>query len=182
MKRLIFYFLVSALTAGLVTGCSENGPKQKIPAVTTLDPALTPDTDIKVRSYQTLLKQDPGNLQALIGLGNAYMDSGLYPQAVTYYQKALQIQPQNVNVRVDMGTCYRRVGNPQKAIEEYKKALTYEPDHFNALTNMGVVLAYDLNDVKSALEAWEKATSLHPNHPQAGPFRQEIAKIKSQKH
>ena len=58
-------------------------------------------------------------------------------------------------------------GKPKEAIEEYRKALKLDPNHINANRNTGVVLAYDLNDKKGAVKAFEKYLELAPTAPDA---------------
>ena len=136
------------------------------------------DSSKQETRYREVLAQDPGNVNALIGLGNLYMDTGRYQDAVEAYGKALEITPENVNVRVDMGTCYRRIGDPGRAAEEYRKALTYEPNHPNGQANLGIVLAYDLQEFKQALEVWERYLQVAPGHRMADQVRQEVARLK----
>ena len=179
MKPLLLSLLTWALAFGLLAGCNENRSDQRPPARTTQAPLPLTNTDTKIRTYQDVLKNDPGNLQALIGIGNIYMDSKQYPQAISHYEKALKIQPENVDVRVDMGTCYRNIDLPGKAVAEYKMGLTYQPNHANALANLGVVLAYDMKDPNGAVETWEKFLKVAPTHQMADHIRQEISRIKS---
>ncbi len=168
----------SVLFVLAVTGCGNSstpsapGP----PAQGTGSPMV--DLTKQEARYREVVAQDPQNVNAWVGLGNMYMDSGRYAEAVEAYGKALEIVPENVNVRVDMGTCYRRVGQPQRAVEEYRKGLSYEPNHANGLANLGIVLAYDLQDYKGALEVWEKLLKVAPGHRMSEQIRQDVARLK----
>jgi len=142
-------------------------------------PAL--DVESKISMYQDVLRQDPKNVNALVGLGNLLMDSGRYPEAIDAYAKALEIEPSDVNVRTDMGTCYRRIGRPQKAVEAYRKSLSYQPEHSQTLINLGVVLLNDLDRPDEALEVWEKFLKADPAHRMAEQIRQEVARLKAAK-
>jgi tetratricopeptide (TPR) repeat protein len=142
----------------------------------------------KVLSYneeakvlQSVLKDDPENLAALIKLGNLSMDMKRFPEAIDAYSKALEIDPANVDVRVDMGTCYRNSGRPDVALEEYGKALAYNPKHANAHLNTGVVFLYDFGKKDEAIAAFEKFLEAAPNAPNAAAIRQEIERIKTMK-
>ena len=162
-------------------GCSDSSvPSAPAPApVPGQPPAPSLDTARQEKMFQEVLKQDPSNLNALIGLGNLMMDVARYPEAIDAYGKALVIQPENVNVRTDMGTCYRRTGQSEKALEEYRKSLTYQPEHAQTLVNMGVVLANDMGDFDGALEAWEKFLKVAPGHRMAEGIRQEVARLRA---
>jgi tetratricopeptide (TPR) repeat protein len=136
-------------------------------------------TPEEINRLQQLADQAPRNPQAWTLLGDALMDSNRFAEAVDAYQKSLALDPKNVNARVDMGTCLKNSGRPQQAIEEYKKAIKIEPGHLNAHRNMGVVLAFDLNDRKGAVKAFEKYLELAPNAPDAGEIRQLIQNLKA---
>ncbi|MGD1075144.1 MAG: tetratricopeptide repeat protein [Thermodesulfovibrionales bacterium] len=134
-----------------------------------------------VSNLQEVLKRDPKNVGAWIELGNIFMDSDRFSEAVDSYQKALDLDPKNVNVRVDMGTCYRNIGKPNKAVEEYKKALQINPDHLNAHKNLGIVLAFDLKERAEAIKELEKYLELAPNAPDAEKAKQIVQQIRSAK-
>ena len=59
--------------------------------------------DSKIKSLESIVEKDPKNLSALVELGNIYMDTGKFMQAVEMYGKSLEINPNDQNVRVDMG-------------------------------------------------------------------------------
>ena len=134
-----------------------------------------------LRIIQEVTKNDPGNVNAWIKLGNTLMDSARYSEAVDAYQKALDIDPKNVDVRVDMGTCYRNSGKPDVAIKEFKKAIEINPKHINAHKNLAVVLAYDFRNKEEAIREFEKTLQLAPNDPDAEQLKQEIQRLKSAK-
>lgn len=172
MKKLFLLLIVCVICSA---GCKqkESGPIGEAPR------AIGLENEIKF--LKDILKEDPKNLDALIKLGNAYMDSKRFKEAIDAYSRALEIDPKNVNVRVDMGTCYRYAGMPNKAVEEYKKALSIDPKHIYANKNLGVVLAFDLGDREGAIKAFETYLSLAPGAPDAKEVKAEIERLKSYK-
>ncbi len=120
-----------------------------------------------VEEYRRVLEEDPNNLAAIIGLGNAYLESGAWREAIEQYQQALRIDPQNADVHTDMGTAFRNIGMIDRALAEYRQALAHEPGHLNARYNMGIVYAYDLHNYSVAIHVWEELLRISPNHPQA---------------
>lgn len=171
MKKIIFIALLILATAGCQQK-EEPKPQYQFPT----GPIQAQD-DVKL--LKEAVKQDPGNVNARIKLGNIMMDTSRFNEAIDAYQKALDIDPKNVDVRVDMGTCYRRLGRSDKAVEEYRKALKINPNHLYGHLNLGVVLAYDLNDSANAIKEFEKYLELAPNAPNAGQIRQEIQRLKA---
>ena len=176
VKHLLGIGLVLFVLA--VTGCGNSStPSAPAPPVQGTGGPMVDLTKQETR-YREVLAQDPQNVNAWIGLGNMYMDSGRFAEAVEAYGKALETTPENVNVRIDMGTCYRRVGQPARAVEEYRKGLSYEPNHANGLANLGIVLAYDLQDYRAALEVWEKYLKVAPGHRMSEQIRQDVVRLK----
>lgn len=171
VKKIIVFLLVLTVVAACQR---KEEPKPQSQA-----PAGMLYTQNELKLLQDTVKKDPGNLNAWISLGNFFMDTSLFNEAVDAYQKALAIDPRNVDVRVDMGTCYRNSGKPEIAISEYRKALKINPNHLNAHRNLGVVFAYNLKDNAQAIKEFEKYVQLAPNAPDADQIRKEIQRLKS---
>lgn len=121
----------------------------------------------RIASIQRMLETDPGNLEALIQLGNDYFDIGNYEKAVENYRKALSINPRNPDVITDMAVAYRKIGNSQEAVNGFRQALTIDPDHAIALFNLGLVLRDDLKDETGAIDVWERFLQKAGNSPHA---------------
>lgn len=144
--------------------------------------AVSPLTaENKTNLLRDIVKGDPKNLDAWIKLGNAYMDSNKFADAVEAYGKALELDPKNVDVRVDMGTCLRNMGRPDRAVEEYRKAIAMSPQHLNARRNLGVVLAFDLGDKAGAIKEFETYLSLSPAASDRENIRKTIEELKAGK-
>ena len=170
MKKFFLAFFMLALALGCQNKSAD------VP-VTQGGPATMSDADSEITGLKGILQKDPKNADALIKLGNIYMDSGRFAEAIDSYGKALAIDPKNLDVRVDMGTCYRRLGRPQDAVKEYRKAIEINPRHLNAHLNLGVVLEYDLKDNKGSLAEFSKYLEIAPDAPNAAAIREEIAKL-----
>jgi Tfp pilus assembly protein PilF len=173
MRKYVVFFLL--LVAFVGAGCQQK--KQSEAPV----PQGGLESQQEISMLQDIVRKDPKNLKAWIGLGNDLMDSSRFDEAISAYQKALEMDPKNVDVRVDMGTCYRRIGKPDVAVKEYREALKINPRHPLAWRNLGVVLEYDLKDNKQAIEAYEKYLAAAPSAKEAENVRQEIAKLKAEK-
>ncbi|MDQ7783937.1 MAG: tetratricopeptide repeat protein [Desulfomonilaceae bacterium] len=109
----------------------------------------------RIAGVKKMLADDPGNLTALVQLGNDYFDIGNFEDAITAYSDALKIDPKNADVITDMGIAYRRLRKPQEAVDSFRRALEANPNHTTALFNLGIVLRDDIKDYDGALKAWE---------------------------
>ncbi|MGW8178724.1 MAG: tetratricopeptide repeat protein [bacterium] len=172
MNSLRMHTVVYALViAVLAVSCSDDSKSSYPPAGPSGGggsselSALQADRDVKL--LREIVAREPENVDAWIKLGNIFMDTGKFQEAVDAYGAALAIDPKNVNVRVDMGTCYRSLGDPVRAVEEYRKAIAVKPDHVYAYKNLGVVLAFDLQRNAEAIKAFREYLKLAPNAPDA---------------
>lgn len=178
---------VAVLLLALPVACDKHEDRKPWPAsrapqgANKPEDARTPYYPGLIEEYRTVLAEDPDNLVALIGSGNAYYDSGEWKMAIAMYERALAIDPRNADVRTDMGTAYRNLGMVERALAEYRLALQHEPGHLNARFNMGIVYANDKKDYTAAIQVWEEILKMAPNYPQAVQIRSMIAALKAKK-
>lgn len=170
MKKFVLLFVILAAVA-----CQQ----REEPRSGGQFPAGSIRSQEEVRLLQDIVRQDPGNVNAWIQLGNLLMDTSRFGEAVDAYQKALAIDPKNVDVRVDIGTCYRNSGKPELAAQEYRKALELNPNHLNGRKNLAIVLAYDLRDSQQAIKEFEMYLKTAPNAPDAENVKREIERLKT---
>ena len=174
------------LVLTIAGGCREQEKKIAVPGHHAAGPiagekSTTPYFYGLIEEYKSVLADDPHNLAAIIALGNAYFDAGLWKQAIMHYEQALQLDPANADVITDMGTCYRNMGASGRAIAEYERALKIEPVHQNALFNLGIVYGFDRKDYATAIGYWEKLLHVAPKHPRADYLQATIAQFKKAK-
>jgi tetratricopeptide (TPR) repeat protein len=179
MKRNGF-LLRSALPMALAAALSLSGCKQKQPPPPAGEGgAIRLNATADIENYKEILRKDPNNLQALIGIGNLYFDTNRDLLAIENYRKALAMDPTNTNVRTDMAICYRRSGNPGQAVEELKRAISTTPRHAQARYNLGVILIQDMHDIEGGIKAWEALLENVPDYPYRDNLKGEIARMRS---
>jgi len=176
---------VAGVVVGVVAAVLHEGENPMAPLPVQQAPSSSPGSSQfgeikkKVDLLQSILKNDPENLNAWIDLGNAYFDTDQFDAAIEAYSKALEIDPKKADVRTDMGIMYRRKGDFDRAIQEFRKAAEDDPGHLNSRYNLGVVLLHDKGDIPGAIEAWEKYLKLEPNGRRAENIRNQITKMKA---
>ena len=179
MKRsgiLIRFALLSAFAAVLAfSGCKQKQP----PAPAGEGAPIRLNAVAEIENYKEILRKDPNNLQALIGVGNLYFDMNQDLLAIENYRKALALDSTNSNVRTDMAICYRRSGNPVQAVEELKKAISTTPRHAQSRYNLGVILIHDIHDVEGGIKAWEALLENVPDYPYRDNLKAEVARMRS---
>jgi tetratricopeptide (TPR) repeat protein len=170
------FALLLALAAVLsVSGCKKKQP----PAPAVEGEPIRLNAVAEIENYKEILRKDPNNLQALIGIGNLYFDTKMDLLAIENYRKALAMDPTNANVRTDMAVCYRRSGNPGQAVEELKRAISTTPRHPQSRYNLGVILIQDMHDVEGGIRAWEGLLENVPDYPYRDNLKAEVARMRS---
>jgi tetratricopeptide (TPR) repeat protein len=140
---------------------------------------LANPTDLAAReaAFETALRVNPNDVDALTQLGSLYYDSGRFREAVDRYGQALQLRPRDVNVRTDRGTSYWNLGQADAAIAEFLKSLEVNPSHAQTLYNLGVVYLNGKNDRTGARTTWERLLQAHPEYPQRAKLEGQIAAL-----
>lgn len=116
----------------------------------------------EINELENIVKNNPGNHDALLRLGHLLNDNGFYQRAIPKYEEYLKVHPNNVDVIVDMGVCYFELKQYDKASETIKDALKIDPKHQIAHFNLGIV-SFAKNDSEAAKEWWRKANEINPN-------------------
>jgi len=164
-----------ATTASAAPGSASAATQDPAPQ----DPAqMTAMLDKATAPLLAAIKNNPNDLESVVGLGNVYYDAQQYPQAIHYYEQALQLQPENADVTTDLGTAYWYTGDADKAIAQFKQSLKIRPNHAGTLFNLGIVEWQGKMDPSAAVTAWEQLLKTNPDYPQKQQIEGFIAKAK----
>lgn len=123
---------------------------------------LTTEQAQRMLQLEMEVRNNPDNVQAWVNLGHLYFDSDQFLKAISAYDKYLAKNPADADVLTDQGVMFRRSKQPQKAIAAFDKAIEANPQHETARFNKGIVLLYDLNDQKGAVDAWQALVGINP--------------------
>jgi cytochrome c-type biogenesis protein CcmH/NrfG len=85
---------------------------------------------------------------------------------INQLKRMIQDDPQNVAAFVRLGNLHYDVQMWDQAVGYYQKALELQPDDPNVMTDMGVCFR-GLGQFEKALELFEKASGLNPDHHQS---------------
>jgi len=138
-----------------------------------------PNAEMQARiiRMEGIVKAEPKNHDAWVGLGNDYFDSHQPQKAVDAYAKALALKPEDPDILTDQGVMYRQLNQFDKAIANFQKAGKINPSHVPSIFNLGIVYAGDLHQPDEAAKAWNKVLVLAPNSEQATQARQLLAQL-----
>ena len=151
------------ITVGMTFQPEESALRQHDPAT----PLLSEQQLTHIRHLEDAVQKNPGDVPALIALGNTYYDIENNSEAIRYYAAALAQDPDNVDVRVDMAVCYFRQQNLERATAEIERAIAINPTHPMAHFNIGVI-ANAAGKHEDAAGYWTKFLELAPDSPHAG--------------
>jgi Flp pilus assembly protein TadD, contains TPR repeats len=180
MKRETVIFTICGFLLGLTIGGLVIGPKiaqSKLagaPAVST-DSAPAPATPAAGGSPMAAIQQqlatlkeaiakDPKNADALVQLGDMYMDAAKFPQAIDYLERAVNVRD-DANVRTDLGICYKQAGQPGSALAEFERAASLAPDQWQPLFNEAIVLN-EMHRTDEARIVAAKLQAMRPDDPE----------------
>lgn len=193
MKRDTLVFTICGFVLGLVIGTFLIGPHLATTSIgpsggvaNAAEPAVAPAAASaaapsmeqmnavreQLAKLKELVARDPKNVEALVQLGNMYMDAAKFPQAADYFERALAVR-EDPTVRTDLGICYKQNGALDKAVAAFERAASEAPDQWQALYNEAIVYG-DQQRWSDARAVAAKLSAMRPNDPQVVQLVQAI--------
>lgn len=103
--------------------------------------------------------KDPARLSsenALLGLGQLWLENGLFNKASTLFSQALNVNPYNIRSWNSYGLSLIKLSDFQGAITAFEKAAMLNEHEFDSLSNLGL-LQSTLGRHSEAVDTFEKA-------------------------
>ncbi|HEV7427860.1 MAG TPA: tetratricopeptide repeat protein [Thermoanaerobaculia bacterium] len=179
MKRDTLIFTVCGFLLGITLGSFVIGPKiaqSKLAgapvAESTPETAPPPATASgspmagvmqQLAALKAAVAKNPNDADALVQLGDMYMQAAKFPQAAEYLQRALAVRD-DAAVRMDLGICYKQSNQPEKALAEFQRSSAMAPDQWQPLFNEAIVLL-DLRRMDEARLIAAKLQKMRPDDP-----------------
>jgi cytochrome c-type biogenesis protein CcmH/NrfG len=117
----------------------------------------------QLATLKDAIAKDPRNFEALVQLGDMYMDAAKFPQAIDYLERAVAVRD-DANVHTDLGICYKQAGQPGAALAEFEHAVALAPDQWQPLFNQAIVLN-ELHRTDEARTVAAKLEKMKPGDP-----------------
>lgn len=154
------------------------------------------DVQQRIDAYQGIVTRTPGDVEALKGLGDSYLELGnlqnennetnesfaSFKSATDFYRKYLAAKPEDAEVRIDLGYAYSLLLMPEVAVRELKAAAQAAPNiadpearkkaEQRAWHVLGFVLENNLGLNDEATQAWQTAYNIDPNTPMGQEAKQ----------
>jgi tetratricopeptide (TPR) repeat protein len=113
-------------------------------------------------NYKVVVKKQPKNIRALIGLAATYSYQQDFDKTFQYVNEALRIDPKYRNAYVLKGTTYRQIGNMELAKSSYQTAIQQDPEFFEAYFFLGQI--YQSENDPLCIEYFTTAMELKPEY------------------
>jgi tetratricopeptide (TPR) repeat protein len=116
-----------------------------------------------LQNYTALLKNDPGNFDALHGLGQIHLQGGQFDMALALFQSALKSNPDRADGFSSLGLCFHLLRQIERALASYDAGLRIDPLHLELLNRRGVA-QLELGRPQQALEDFDRVLATKPDH------------------
>ena len=119
-----------------------------------------------IAALESRLAQNPRDLEALVGLGRIYLQTGQMPKAIEFYKRALEVDGNNVSALSGLAMILAQAGHSDQALIFFDRALAINPQVPMALLFKGRILYEEKKDYAGAIASWEQFLRVMP---QGGP-------------
>jgi tetratricopeptide (TPR) repeat protein len=110
--------------------------------------------------------------------GMSFVSLGENRLAFPYLMRAAELNSEDHEALFQFGLCQARTGDIQTALNTFEKVVKQHEKHTDAWYNLGVTLTYFDRDAE-ALQAFEKALAIQPDHYLAGNGKRNIENKKT---
>lgn len=114
----------------------------------------------QVKEFMDRVQADPGDVEALVGLGNAFLMMRAWDRALEPLNKAFELRPGDTAILKGIGIAHFNKEDFQKATESYEAILAIDPNDTLALFNLGVIYKHYFNKPDVAQTYFEKVLAL----------------------
>ena len=115
--------------------------------------------DEAIFCYNTVLKDEPNNVHALIDKAATLQNTGRTKKAIAVFEKALKIDPKNIDALLNKGAALHTLEKFDEAISCYDIIIKQNTRSAHAFAYKGLSLG-ERGDLKSALIHFKKALSI----------------------
>jgi tetratricopeptide (TPR) repeat protein len=142
-----------------------------------LKAAATDEDGMAIESqiWDIWLKSGDENVDALMSIGVAAMDSSDLPQAYQAFDRIVHLAPNFAEGWNKRATVLYYMGRFKESLSDIDKTLALEPRHFGALSGRGLC-DVELKQEKEALDAFEQALAVNPHMPMIRQAAEDVKK------
>lgn len=120
--------------------------------------------EIAKQEYQKTSELAPANFDALVGLGNVFIQQRQPAKAIKPLEAALLVKPDSWQVRVLLGRLFKSQKMMDRGVEQLELALKSAPGNADVAAEYGSAMM-ELGHYEQALDALRVAEDAKPNEP-----------------
>lgn len=98
--------------------------------------------------YEQVLSAEPGNIDAVIGMGLVYRHQGDTDAALAKYKQAFSLGPQSAVVFTQLARLFQQFGQFEDAADCYRGAIVLEPDNAESYLELALINTYAAADAE----------------------------------
>jgi protein O-GlcNAc transferase len=117
------------------------------------------------RLYRQVLREQPGQVDALLNLGILALQVGQPQAAEALISQAVAGNSPHPSAYLNLGVAQRHLGRREEALASFNRALQLAPDNADVFNNRGSILL-ELQRPQEALASLERALQLNPGSVQ----------------
>jgi len=118
--------------------------------------------------FELSVKNGLDNGDTYFMLGMTYLQIEQPRLALPYFQRAVEVAEEDVEARFQFALCLASLSMIDEAIKQFLIVTEKDPEHADAYYNLGVAYAGYKEDAKKALEMFDQALTIQPDHLLAG--------------
>lgn len=127
-----------------------------------------------IQAFKKRAEENPGDAEALVGLGDANFMISRFDVSKDYYEKAIAVDQGRVDAYIGLSNTYLQLQRPEDSIRQLDYLLKANEDYAHALYNKGLILLMALHDTEGAKKSWSKLLEKHPDYERAMKIRGEL--------
>ncbi len=117
-------------------------------------------------AYEDVLRAEPKNASALIGLGAAKMRAGKYADAEVALKKCLTFEPENETAHFTLGITYFKQDRQKDALASFERSIAKRPQNARAHHYLGII-ATKMGLMERAEREFKAALAIEPTYGDA---------------
>ena len=172
----VVLLLAVTLIAGRIGGDNSDSP-HSLDDLEALQAAV--DYTPQIEAYQDMIKANPADALAQVGLGDLYLTTGKYLEAADQFNKCLAINPNDPSYYDRLGQAYYGLGMTDIALRELQKGLAIDPNHQSLLLTLGLINV-DMGKTAEAKQMLKKSYEVNPGSRIGHIAQQYLAELEKQ--
>jgi len=141
---------------------SENVSQKEKHYIRSMGASMSENYTQYVEELQKIVKHYPDEKESFLELGDYYLGSRLFEQAICYLNKAIEIDPLYKRAYNSLAYTYTWMGDFEKSIWAINKYISLAPDEPNPYDSRGDIYAW-FGKIDQAIESYKKAEEIKPN-------------------